>query len=616
MKNLMKFGLVAVLTLVFAACSNDDDNTGDPVNPQTTIVDLLRSNPDYDNLVAALDRAGLTDALDGDDDYTLFAPTNAAFEQFLNDNGFPSLEEVPVEALSEVLLNHVVNGRVPSSNLSTGYIGSLATFGDTGLNLSLYIDLANGVRINGVSSVVLSNADDEAGNGIVHQVDAVIGIPTVVTQATANDAFSTLVEALVAGSVNGVDYVALLSGSEGSPFTVFAPTNDAFAGLLMALGLDSLDDIPVDILQSVLNYHVLAGANVRSTDLSEGLTATTFQGEDITITLDGGPAIIDATGTRSNIIVTDVQTGNGVVHAIDRVILPQEVVDVVNPTITGLAAMNADLSTLVEALVATGLDEVLDDRNSEFTVFAPTNTAFDTFLGDLGFDNVGEVPTDVLTQILLNHVLTGTALSTDLSTGYVNSLATFGGEDNLSMYINIESGVRINGVSSVAIADQTAANGVVHVVDAVIGLPTVVTFATADSTFETLVAALTRDDQPDFVGTLSTPNGTSPAPFTVFAPTNDAFADLLDELELGGLDDIDTATLTATLNYHVIAGANVREDDLVSGTVTTLGGDIEIDAANGTITDANGRVINIVVTDVQAANGVVHVVSRVILPQL
>ena len=83
-----------------------------------------------------------------------------------------------------------------------------------------------------------------------------------------------------------------------------------------------------------------------------------------------------------------------------------------------------------------------------------------------------------------------------------------------------------------------------------------------------------------------------------------------------GLDDIDTATLTATLNYHVIAGANVREDDLVSGTVTTLGGDIEIDAANGTITDANGRVINIVVTDVQAANGVVHVVSRVILPQL
>jgi uncharacterized surface protein with fasciclin (FAS1) repeats len=143
-----------------------------------------------------------------------------------------------------------------------------------------------------------------------------------------------------------------------------------------------------------------------------------------------------------------------------------------------------------------------------------------------------------------------------------------------------------------------------------------VTFATADPTFETLVAALTREDQPDFVGTLSTPNGTSPAPFTVFAPTNDAFADLLDELSLGSLDDIDTATLTATLNYHVIAEANVRADDLVSGPVTTLGGDIEIDADNGTITDANGRVINIIVTDVQAANGVVHVVSRVILPLL
>lgn len=182
------------------------------------------------------------------------------------------------------------------------------------------------------------------------------------------------------------------------------------------------------------------------------------------------------------------------------------------------------------------------------------------------------------------------------------------------MYINTDSGVTINGVADVIAPDITAANGVVHVVDAVIDLPTVVTFAVADPTFSNLVTALTRPDQPNFVSVLSTPNGTAPAPFTVFAPTNDAFADLLMELGVGGLGDIDGQTLTAVLNMHVIAEANVRAEDLVSGTVTTLGGDITIDANNATITDPDGRVINIIVVNVQAANGVIHAVDKVILP--
>ena len=444
-----------------------------------------------------------------------------------------------------------------------------------------------------------------------------IGIPTIVTQATANPDFSVLVDALVAATDGNIDYVALLSGSANSPFTVFAPTNEAFTNLLGALGLSALDDVPTDLLQIILNYHVLAGANVRAADLSDGQIATTFQGEDITISLSNGAQIIDATGMATNIIATDVQTGNGVVHAIDKVLLPQEAIDIVNPTISNLAMMTASLSTLADALAITGLDAVLNDRTAEFTVFAPDNDAFDTFLTGAGFDNVNQVPVDVLTQVILNHALTGTILSTDLETSYTTTLATFADTDsNLSLYINTESGVTLNGISNVAAADVTAANGVVHIVDAVIALPTVVTFAVADPTFGTLVSALTRDDQPDFVSVLSTPQGTDPAPFTVFAPTNDAFDDLLIELGAGSLDDIDGATLTATLNTHVIAGANVRAEDLVSGTVGTLGDDIIIDAANATITDLNGRVSNIIVVNVQAANGVVHAINKVILPEL
>jgi uncharacterized surface protein with fasciclin (FAS1) repeats len=223
----------------------------------------------------------------------------------------------------------------------------------------------------------------------------------------------------------------------------------------------------------------------------------------------------------------------------------------------------------------------------------------------------------LLTNVLLNHVVSGVNMASDLTTGYVNTLATEASSGaNLSMYVNTSSGVKLNGISTVTTADIEADNGVIHAVNTVIALPTVVTFATADSTFSTLVAALTRDDQPDYVGILSTSAGTSPAPFTVFAPTNAAFVDLVAELGIGGLEDIDAATLTATLNTHVIAGANVRSEDLVNGTVGTLGDDLIINAGNATITDPNERVSNIIVVDVQASNGVVHAIDKVLLPQL
>lgn len=611
MKNLLKIAFIAFMSLAVVSCNNDDDNTTTNT-ADLSIAGFVADNPDYSSLLAALERAGLVATLDGTDNFTVFAPNNTAFEAFLNANGFASLEDVPVDVLTNILLNHVVSGSVESTELSTGYINSLATFGDTGFNLSLYIDTSNGVGINGVASV--SSADISATNGVIHAVDAVIGIPTIVTQATANSDFSILVDALIAATDANIDYVALLSGTTSSPFTVFAPTNDAFGNLLDLLGATSLDDIPTEVLQIVLNYHVLAGANVRAADLSEGQMATTFQGEDITISLTGGPKVIDATGMPATILLTDVQTGNGVVHAIDKVLLPNEALNIIDPTITGLAMMTADLSTLAEALQITGLDAVLDDRNAEYTVFAPSNAAFETFLDGAALT---DVPVDVLTQVVLNHALGGIALSTDLSTSYTNTLATFDGTDNnLSLYINTSSGVTLNGISNVTTADVLAANGVVHLVDAVIALPTVVTFAVADPTFETLVAALTRDDQPDFVSVLSTPFGTDPAPFTVFAPTNDAFGDLLVELGVGSLADIDGSTLTATLNTHVIAGANVRAEDLVDGVVMTLGDDITISAGNATITDPNGRVSNIIVTNLQAANGVVHAIDKVILPQL
>lgn len=266
-------------------------------------------------------------------------------------------------------------------------------------------------------------------------------------------------------------------------------------------------------------------------------------------------------------------------------------------------AESPDHSILTQALSDTGLKQILD--TGIFTVFAPTDAAFESIDTDA-------LSAEELTNVLLNHVLVGAATSTDFEVGYVESNAKDSNGNTINMYVSLDGGVTLNGMSSVVAADLTASNGVVHVVDEVIAIPTVATFATADPNFSSLAAALTRENSFTYVETLSSTG--SPAPFTVFAPTNAAFTDLLSELELGSLADIPTATLEATLNTHVIAGANVRSTDLTNGTVGTLGDDIDIDADEVTITDPNGRVSNIIAFDIQAGNGVIHAIDKVLLP--
>lgn len=276
------------------------------------------------------------------------------------------------------------------------------------------------------------------------------------------------------------------------------------------------------------------------------------------------------------------------------------------PTTFEIIEESPNHTILEDLLITTGLDEALNADT--YTVFAPTDAAF-------GNIDTSGLTTAEVTNILLNHVVNGAAESTDLQTEYLSTLATeqfTGDENNLSLYVNVGASVTLNNLATVTGPDLIATNGVVHVVDEVITIPNITTFATSDPNFEILVQALTRDDQPDFVGILS--SFEAPAPFTVFAPTNDAFSALLTELELNSLSDISGEVLTSTLNTHVIPDANITSSNLPSGTVETLGDTFELNGT--TITDQNGRTIEIVVTDVQAGNGIIHVVSTVILPNL
>ena len=294
---------------------------------------------------------------------------------------------------------------------------------------------------------------------------------------------------------------------------------------------------------------------------------------------------------------------------------PQENPQILN--IVETAQATADLSSLVAAVIEADLAATLSGPGP-FTVLAPTNEAFATFLSENGWADVSEVPDEALEQVLLNHVISGNVVSTDLTStgsGYTNTLATGAGNNNMSIYYNAEDGVKFNNTATVTTADVSASNGTVHIIDRVIGLPTVVTFATADPNFSILVSALTRESSYTYVETLSTANGTDPAPFTVFAPTNDAFVDLLGELKLENLADVKTETLTSTLNTHVVAGANVQSSGLSDGmSIQTLGGTLTANVTGGaTLTDSKDRVSNIIVVDVQASKGVIHAIDKVVL---
>lgn len=317
--NLTNLAAAVFFISIFTACSDDDDSTPPVVEETNTIADFVASNNNYSSLAAALEITGLTSTLDGTENYTVFAPDNAAFSNFLSENNFSSINEVPVSLLTQVLLNHVQMGELMAAELSTGYIESMAMGSASDENLSMYINTDDGVMINGVATV--TSADIEADNGVIHAVDAVIGLPTVVTFALADPTFETLVAALT--REDSFTFVNTLMQSDApAPFTVFAPTNEAFTALLEELEMNSLADIPQDVLASVLSYHVVTGANVRSTDLTDGMEVSTLAEQSFTIDLENGAMITDANGRTAQILVVDVQADNGVVHVIDTVLLP------------------------------------------------------------------------------------------------------------------------------------------------------------------------------------------------------------------------------------------------------------------------------------------------------
>lgn len=269
------------------------------------------------------------------------------------------------------------------------------------------------------------------------------------------------------------------------------------------------------------------------------------------------------------------------------------------------AQADEQFSILVSAVVKAGLTDALK-ADGPLTVFAPTNAAFQMLFTDLGVNGIDDLTADQLTPILLYHVVSGKVMAADVTTGYVPSLNTTApGNNSVLILTEAGNGVKLNGNSNVVAADVMASNGVIHVIDKVILPPDVVDLAIQNSNFSTLVAAVSKAGLVDALK--------ADGPFTVFAPTNAAFEALFGELGVGGIDDLTADQLTPILLYHVVSG-NVRAASVSSGNVPTLNPEATIEImVSDTGVKLNGS-SNVVATDVQGTNGVIHVIDKVILP--
>ncbi len=308
MKKFLSILLALVLVISVPAFAAEGD-----------IVDVASGNKDFSILVAALQKADLVSALQGEGPFTVFAPTNAAFTKLLGELDITADQLLGHPQLADVLLYHVVSGKVMSGDLSNG-LEAATLKGD-----KVKVDLSEGVKINKSN---VTTADLEATNGVIHIIDTVL-VPadfkldkaiqkeepakempkTVVDIALANEDFSILVAAL-----QKADLVGALQG-EG-PLTVFAPTNAAFEDLLKTLNISASDLLNQPELAKVLLYHVISG-KVMSGDLTDGLEAATLNGEKLMFDLSSGVKV-----SGSTVSVADIEAENGVIHVIDKVLVP------------------------------------------------------------------------------------------------------------------------------------------------------------------------------------------------------------------------------------------------------------------------------------------------------
>ncbi len=322
MNHWLKMILVASTATVLAACGGSDDPAPTPPGNLAEVA----TNAGFNSLVAAATKAGLAPALtDPKSSQTVFAPTDAAFKTFANELGFADggamVTALDTPTLAKILSYHVLPTRKDAAALTTGGATEATLYNFPGTTpTTLAVNTTAGVKLTDAvfNQATVTSADVAASNGVIHVIDKVLvppGVLNVVQMAQANSTFSVLVEAVVAAKLAGT-----LSGA--GPFTVFAPTNAAFTSALGELSITKAALLADPTLPAILEYHVVAG-NVLAKDvvaLPKPAAVTPLQGTSFSV--DATLGITDKHGRKANLVATDVIASNGVIHVIDKLLLP------------------------------------------------------------------------------------------------------------------------------------------------------------------------------------------------------------------------------------------------------------------------------------------------------
>ena len=566
----------ATVTLADVNTSNGVIHVIDKVlSPTETPRDIPRTaqcTGIHDSLVASVIQAGLLPTLQSDGPFTVFAPTDQAFI----DAGIvlADLDTAEGQAtLSDILLYHVLNGEVPAANV-TDCMSAPTVNGNP-----LSFTVGDSVMVNGATVVT---ADVATSNGVIHVIDKVL-TPTSTPNDLPRTAQCTGIHNSLVAAVIQAELLETLQGD--GPFTLFAPTDQAFADA--GIDLASLDTPEgKTALTDILLYHVVPSA-VPASAVTECMTADAVNGQPLGFTVGTGVMVNGA-----NVTLADVDTSNGIIHVIDKVLTPTSTPNDLPRT----AQCTGIHNSLVAAVIQAELLETLQG-DGPFTLFAPTDQAFADAGIDLASLDTPEGKT-ALTDILLYHVVPGavpaSAVTECMSADAVNGQP---------LAFTVGTGVMVNG-ANVTIADVNTSNGIIHVIDKVLtptstpnDLPRT---AQCTGIHNSLVAAVI---QAELLETLQ-----GDGPFTLFAPTDQAFADA--GIDLATLDTPEgKAALADILLYHVHAGSvqvsNITEGmmlQMVNGDNTTL----------SLTTGINGA--NITLADVMTSNGIIHVIDAVLTP--
>ena len=594
-----------------------------PSPAPVTIADIVIASNSSSTLVTAVSLAGLVETLANPDaTLTVFAPTNDAFEALpagIND----AFEALPAgindalltpafsQHLTSLLLYHVIGAIVPAGDLSDGLVATALN----GEDFTVSIDNVGAVTLVDGASVAtpVVATDVLAINGVVHIIDGVL-LPSFVyrTIIDLTDAYSSVLSLIALADLEDT----LRSGV----WTFFAPTNAAIATIPAKTVASFLTGAEgMSALVKILTYHVTA-AVLTSDKLIDGAIIVTAQGGELSISAVDGTVSVNGIP----VVKADILAVNGVTHAISAVLIPSTPSSVPTlapttspttsniptsaptlPTIVERAVTTPTLSTLAAAVSTAGLVETLADPDATLTVFAPTNDAFAALPGGILTILSTPVFSLHLANVLLYHVLGAEVLVGDLTDGMMvialNSETLTIGIDGDAVSLISGEGV----VTPVLATDIRASNGVVHVIGSVL-LPSFMYRTVIDlgASYSTLISLV------ELAGLAETLKG---GPFTLLAPTNDAFGKLpqatTDFLtSLGGM-----GPLIDILTYHVL-GEVITSERLISGGVffsTLQGGKVAFGVSAATI---NG--VDVVETDLLAMNGVTFGIDTVLTPLL